>query len=109
MSLSLGVNGQSKAFRSGNVCVNLNPPNELGVSSCRSGSAPDAVPFEFTVSSYHVVSPRIGYRLSDEWAPSLHGENLFDEAYCQGVGQFPTGGNSYGAARSFTFSLRGSF
>ena len=108
LAISGGVNGQSSGYYSGSVCVNLLPPNPLtGASNCVSRNAPDTVPYSFTVPPYAVFSGRIDYRFSKVWSLAVNLENIFDRTYYQTVGSSVTGGNWYGAPRSFTVSLRG--
>jgi outer membrane receptor protein involved in Fe transport len=108
LTLSGGVNGQSSAFRSGTTCVNLTGvPNPVtGAQSCASNGPPDRVPFEFTVPAYALLSARVDYRLSGRWSLAVNLENILDKTYYQTTGSGVTGGNWYGAPRSFMATLR---
>jgi outer membrane receptor protein involved in Fe transport len=109
LTLSGGVNGQSSAFRSGTVCVNLdgNPHPVTGAQDCASNAPPDRVPFEFIVPAYALLSARIDYRFSDRWSAAINLENILDKTYYQTTGFGVTGGHWYGAPRSFAATLRG--
>ena len=110
LTLSGGLNGQSPGYRSGTVCVNLDPnvdPNPVtGAQPCKSDDPPDRVPFKFTVPAYALLSARVDYRFSDKWSLAVNLENLLDKTYYQTTGSV-TGGNWYGAPRSFAATLRG--
>lgn len=106
LTFSGGVNGQSEGFKSGEVCVKMGPPRPDGTSLCLPGGL---VPFEFEVEPYAVFSSRIGYKLGDRWSAALNVENLFDKTYYESVGNNPNNGHWYGAPRSFTLNLRGTF
>ena len=105
LTVSGGVNGQSSGYRSGSACladhIATNPVT--GASSCLSGGS---YIYAYTVEPYAVFSGRIDYRFSRKWALALNVENILDKTYYQTVGS-PSGGNWYGAPRSFTVSLRG--
>ncbi len=85
--------------------MNLNPPNALGVSTCKSSNLPDTVPYSFTVPAYAVFAGRIDYRVSSKWSVAINLENILDKTYYQTTGTGPTSGNWYGAPRSVTVSL----
>lgn len=110
LDISLGVSGQSSAYYSGTLCVNLDPnspPNPItGAQSCKSSAPPDLVEYFFTVPPHAVLSGRIDYRISKNWAMAVNFENILDKTYYQTVGSSPTGGNWYGTPRSATVSLR---
>ena len=108
LTISGGVNGQSSGYYAGATCVNLLPPNPVnGNSSCVSNSAPNTIPYSFTVPAYAVFSGRIDYRFSGIWSLAVNLENILDKTYYQTVGPTPSQGNWYGAPRSVTVSLRG--
>jgi outer membrane receptor for ferric coprogen and ferric-rhodotorulic acid len=50
----------------------------------------------------------VAYRLDDRWQMALNLNNLTGRVYYQTVGE-PEEDNYYGAPRSFTLSLRGTF
>ena len=103
LSVSAGVNGQSKGYRSGSVCVNIGEPNPTtNISPCLPGGMVD---YEFTVEPYAVASGRIGYRVNDVWSVALNLENMFDKVYYRSVGGVGAG-NWYGAPRSYQLSVR---
>ncbi|MBO9601860.1 MAG: TonB-dependent siderophore receptor [Novosphingobium sp.] len=106
--LSAGVQGQSSAYDSGSVCVNLigTPDPVSGSQSCASYSPPDYVNFDFTVPAYAVLSGRVDYRISDVWSLAINLDNIFDKTYYQTVGSTPTSGNWYGSPRSVTATVR---
>ncbi|WEK48356.1 MAG: TonB-dependent receptor [Candidatus Andeanibacterium colombiense] len=104
LTLSGGLNGQSAGYRSGTTCINLNPPNSMGISTCKSSGKPDTVPFQYWVYAYAIVSGRIDYRFSDKWSLAVNLDNILDKTYYTNDGI--SGGNWYGAPRSFTATLR---
>ncbi|MEP9404089.1 TonB-dependent siderophore receptor [Sphingomonas silueang] len=108
LSVSGGANGQSSAYRSGTVCVNLvGTPNPVtGAQSCASSAPPNRVPFSFMLPAYVLVSGRIDYRLSDRWSAAVNFDNILDKTYYATVGSV-NNGNWYGAPRSAMFSVRG--
>ncbi|MBO9601863.1 MAG: TonB-dependent siderophore receptor [Novosphingobium sp.] len=112
LTLSGGVNGQSSGYNEGSTCVTLDPasvPNSLtGAQACLDDPNDDTDGFQdyrFTVPAYAVFSARIDYRLSDIWSLAVNLENILDKTYYQTTGGV-TGGNWYGAPRSFTAMLR---
>ena len=105
LSVSGGVNGQSKGFNSGTTC----PSNQVGQPDPLTGIARclvAQVPFQFTVKPYAVFSGRIDYRFNKRLSAALYLQNLLDKTYYQSVGSDPNGGNWYGTPRSATISLR---
>lgn len=107
LTLSGGVNGQSFAYRQGNVCRNL--IQQDGFTYCNSNGPPDYVPYRFTIPGYMLFAARVDYKLSDQWSMSLNMENITDKTYYQTVAASPNNGHWYGAPRSVTFALRGKF
>lgn len=106
LRLSGGINGQTSAYYSGEVCTSFEgAPNPItGSQACTEDGYQ---PYAFTVPSYAVVSGRIDYRISDVWSASLNLENIFDKTYYQTVGDSVVDGNWYGTPRSFALTLRG--
>jgi outer membrane receptor for ferric coprogen and ferric-rhodotorulic acid len=108
LTLSAGFNGQSSAFYSGSVCVNLtgSPDPVTGAQDCASFAPPDYIDFDFKVPAYTVVSSRVDYRFDEKWSLALNFNNIFDKSYYQTVGTSPHNGNWYGTPRSFMATLR---
>ncbi|MFC4313739.1 TonB-dependent siderophore receptor [Steroidobacter flavus] len=103
LSLSGGVNWQSKAYQAGTACTQLGAPNNFGVSNCLV-----TTPYSFTQQPYAIWSTRIDYELNDTWRIALNADNLTDTRYYQTMGT-SLSGNWYGAPMSYTLTLRGHF
>ncbi|WEK45157.1 MAG: TonB-dependent receptor [Candidatus Andeanibacterium colombiense] len=105
LAVSIGVNGQSSGYYKGDGCEDafiVTDPT-TGFATCGDGGSYE---YSYTVPAYAVFSARIDYRLSDRWSLALNLENIFDKTYYQTVSGGVTGGDWYGAPRSFTASLR---
>ncbi|WEK45184.1 MAG: TonB-dependent receptor [Candidatus Andeanibacterium colombiense] len=108
LSVSGGINGQSSGYNEGAGCK-----PEYIVTNAVTGAASCGVidgesgsyTYKFTVPAYALLSARIDYRFSDKWSLALNLDNILDKTYYQTAGSV-TGGNWYGAPRSFTASLR---
>ncbi len=97
LTVSAGLNGQSKNFSQGTVTL-------YDSTGAPTGSAP----FKFTQDAYAVVNVRAAYTINDRWSLSLNLNNLLDEKYYQTVWS-SAARNWYGTPRNFTLSLRGTW
>ncbi|MFC4313743.1 TonB-dependent siderophore receptor [Steroidobacter flavus] len=102
LTVSGGVQAQSKAFLAGSACAQLGPPNSLGVSSCATGQN---IPYSYTQSAYAVWSARLDYDVARNWSIALNINNLTDTRYYKTTGS-SSSGNWYGEPRSFLVSIR---
>lgn len=98
LTVSAGINGQSKNFSRGSVPIY----DTAGVPTG------DTAPFEFTQDAYAILNARAGYAITDKWSVSLNLNNLLDEKYYQTVGT-SAARNWYGTPRSYTLSLHGAW
>ncbi|WEK48364.1 MAG: TonB-dependent receptor [Candidatus Andeanibacterium colombiense] len=104
LTLSGGVNGQSSGYQEGEGCLSefIVTNDVTGEAGCATGGSYD---YNFTVPAYAVVSGRIDYRFSDNWALAVNLENVLDKTYYQTVGSVDSG-NWYGSPRNVTATLR---
>lgn len=97
LTVSAGINGQSKNFSRGTVTL-----------YDATGAATGTAPFEFTQDAYAILNARAGYAITDKWSVSLNLNNLLDETYYQTIGT-SAARNWYGTPRSYTLSLHGAW
>lgn len=71
-------------------------------------SGEDTVAYEVAQPGYTVVDVMARYRISERAALQLNVENLFDKTYFDGI-SWPRHGNTYGAPRTATLTLRADF
>lgn len=113
LSVSGGVNFQSKAFFRGTRCDTVAPRVDpvTGLEVVNSAGnivylCTSSTEYKFDQKPFAVFSGRISYDLSDKWNAAFNIDNIFDKTYYQTVQNITTG-NWYGAPRSFTFSING--
>ncbi|WP_293853831.1 TonB-dependent siderophore receptor [Steroidobacter sp.] len=97
LTVSAGVNAQSKNFSRGRVTVYDGSQSPIGTA-----------PFEFTQDAYAIFNARAGYAITDKWSVSLNLNNLTDQKYYQTIWS-SAARNWYGMPRSYTVSLNGSW
>ncbi|MEJ0037938.1 MAG: TonB-dependent siderophore receptor [Gammaproteobacteria bacterium] len=108
LSMSGGVNAQTSSYQAGSVCVDYNlgtDANGNPTATCKPGANK---PYEFTQGFYAVFSGRLAYQIDKRWNAALNIENLADRRYYQTVSS-SSGGNWYGAPRSYTLTFHGNF
>jgi outer-membrane receptor for ferric coprogen and ferric-rhodotorulic acid len=95
--LGFGVNAQSAAYYSGEICEVYRPAPS---TSCKT-----EVPYKFNQPGYGVFGASIAYDIDDHWHATLNVDNLLDKTYYQTVGTSASG-NWYGNPRNFMFTVR---
>ena len=66
------------------------------------------LPYDFSQKPYAVFGLSAGYQFTRNWYAQLNVDNVFNKRYYRTIGT-STYGNYYGAPRSYTFVLRGTF
>lgn len=100
LSISGGINAQSKGFQSGRICPAFFPNDPVCPTRTQA--------FNFRQAPFAVVSTRLSYQLTPQWQLAANVNNLFDHKYYATVNT-PANGNWYGEPRNVLFTVRSQF